>query len=128
MSATTTVLAVAENPDAAEELRNRLQKRQQETGLEEALARVRYGKAIEQIAAEQAETLYEMLVMTTSKAAVLPVRLRHQRYPPMFDRCNLPHQSQQRRHNDHQLLRPYRIQSWPSMDSGSESALTRGAR
>lgn len=79
MRATTTVLAVAENPDAAEELRNRLQKRQQETGLEDALARVRYGKAIEQIAAEQAETLYEMLVMTTSKAAVLPVRLRHQR-------------------------------------------------
>jgi sulfate transport system ATP-binding protein len=76
LRASTTVVAVAENPDAGEQLRAKLTQRQQEAGLREAITHVRFGKAVEQIAAEQAEVLYEMLVITARKSTVLPVRLR----------------------------------------------------
>jgi sulfate transport system ATP-binding protein len=77
LGASTTVLAVAENPDAAESLRVVIKERQQAAGLADAALHLRYGNAAEQIATEQAESLYEMLVMTArprSKAPRLPVR------------------------------------------------------
>ena len=80
MRATTTVLAVAEEPDQAESLRTKLGERVQAAGLDGAALRVRFGKAAEQIAVEQAESLYEMVVMTarprskTSRLTVLESR------------------------------------------------------
>ncbi len=76
MQASTTVLAVAEDADTAEALRAKLSERAQAESLPEAVLRVRFGKAAEQIAAEQAASLYEMLVMTArarSKPSRLPV-------------------------------------------------------
>lgn len=64
MQASTTVLAVAEDAETAEALRAKLGERVQAESLPEAALRVRFGKAAEQIAAEQAASLYEMLVMT----------------------------------------------------------------
>ena len=76
MQASITVLAVAEHADRAEVLRAKLGERAQAESLPEASLRVRFGKAAEQIAAEQAESVYEMLVMTArarSRASRLPV-------------------------------------------------------
>ncbi len=76
MRATTTVLGVAEDPDQAESLRARLGERVEAAGLPEAALRVRFGNAAEQIAAEQAESLFEMVVMTARprwKSRRLPV-------------------------------------------------------
>jgi len=72
LQATTTVLAVAEDPEQAEALRTRLRPRLEATGMADAELRVRFGKAAEQIAAEQAESLYEMLVMTARPRAKAP--------------------------------------------------------
>jgi ABC-type Fe3+/spermidine/putrescine transport system ATPase subunit/nucleotide-binding universal stress UspA family protein len=76
MQASTTVLAVAEDADRAEALRAKLDERVQAESLGDAAVRVRFGKAAEQIAAEQAASLYEMLVMTArarSRASRIPV-------------------------------------------------------
>ena len=76
MQASTMVLAVAEDPDKTEALRVKLGERVKSESLPEAGLRVRFGKAAEQIAAEQAASLYEMLVMTArsrSKASRIPV-------------------------------------------------------
>ncbi|HEX8091851.1 MAG TPA: ATP-binding cassette domain-containing protein [Blastocatellia bacterium] len=77
LRAATTVVGVAENPDAAEALRVAIKNRQATAGLGQAELHVRYGNPAEQIAGEQAESLYEMLVLTPrprSKAKRLPVR------------------------------------------------------
>src|SRR5215211_5699388 len=77
LRAATTVLGVAENPDAAETLRGAIKNRQETSGLTQAELHVRFGNPAEQIAGEQAESLYEMLVLTPrprSKAAMLAVR------------------------------------------------------
>ena len=75
LGAPTTVLAVAENQKASEAMRHKLTERQQNTGLTEATPSFRYGNVAEQIAAEQAESLYDFLVMTSSgKAPRLAVR------------------------------------------------------
>jgi sulfate/thiosulfate transport system ATP-binding protein len=76
MQASITVLAVSEDADKAEALRTKLSERAQTESLLDASLRVRFGKAAEQIAAEQAESVYEMLVMTArarSRASRLPV-------------------------------------------------------
>jgi len=76
MQASTTVLAVAENPEGAEALRTRIAQRVQAESMTGAAVRVRFGKAAEQIAAEQAASLYEMMVMSArsrSRASRLPV-------------------------------------------------------
>lgn len=76
LRASTTVLAVAEDPDKAEALRAKLAERVKAESLPEAALRVRFGNAAEQIAAEQAASLYEMLVMTArarSRASRIPV-------------------------------------------------------
>jgi len=76
MQAMTTVLAVAEKPDSEEALRAKISQRVQTESLTDATVRVRFGKAAEQIAAEQAASLYEMIVMTArsqSRASRLPV-------------------------------------------------------
>lgn len=76
LQASTTVLAVAEDPDKAEALRAKLAERVKAESLPEAALRVRFGNAAEQIAAEQAASLYEMLVMTgraRSRASRIPV-------------------------------------------------------
>jgi ABC-type Fe3+/spermidine/putrescine transport system ATPase subunit/nucleotide-binding universal stress UspA family protein len=76
MQASTTVLAVAENPDAAEALRAKISERVQAESMPDAAVRVRFGNAAEQIAAEQASSLYEMLVMNArsrSRPSRLPV-------------------------------------------------------
>ena len=64
LQAKTTVLAVAEDPDQAEPLRAKLGERVEATKLTGAVLRVRFGKPAEQIATEQAQSLYEMLIMT----------------------------------------------------------------
>lgn len=64
LQARTTVLAVAEDPDEAEPLRSRLAERVEAAELSGAVLRVRFGKPAEQIATEQAQSLYEMLIMT----------------------------------------------------------------
>jgi sulfate/thiosulfate transport system ATP-binding protein len=76
LRARTTVLAVAEKPDEAEALQLKLSQRTQAAGLPDAALRVRFGNAAEQIATEQAASLYEMLVMAArprSKTPRLPV-------------------------------------------------------
>jgi nucleotide-binding universal stress UspA family protein len=75
MQASATVLAVSENPDSAEVLRTKILQRVQAESLGDAAVRVRFGKAAEQIGAEQASSLYEMVVMTArsqSRASRLP--------------------------------------------------------
>ena len=75
MQASITVLAVSEDADKAETLRAKLSERAQTESLPDASLRVRFGKPAEQIAAEQAESVYEMLVMTArapSRASRLP--------------------------------------------------------
>jgi len=76
LRARTTALAVAEKPDEAEALHLKLSERAQAAGLADAALRVRFGSAAEQIATEQAASLYEMLVMSArppSKTPRLPV-------------------------------------------------------
>jgi sulfate/thiosulfate transport system ATP-binding protein len=76
MQASTMVLAVAEDPDKGEALRAKLSERVKAESLSDAGLRIRFGQAAEQIAAEQAAALYEMLVMTArsrSRASRLPV-------------------------------------------------------
>jgi len=76
LRARTTALAVAEKPDEAEALQLKLSQRAQAAGLPDAALRVRFGNAAEQIATEQAASLYEMLVMAArprSKTPRLPV-------------------------------------------------------
>jgi len=76
LRARTTALAVAEKPDEAEALQLKLSQRAQAAGLPDAALRVRFGNAAEQIATEQAASLYEMLVMSArprSKTPRLPV-------------------------------------------------------
>ena len=65
LGATATVLAVAENAEAGEQLRPTLKQRQAGAELEQADLHIRIGNASEQIAAEEAESLYEMLVLAT---------------------------------------------------------------
>jgi len=72
MQATTKVIAVAEDPDKAETLRAKLGERVQSESLSEAGLSVRFGDAAEQIAAEQAASLYEMLIMTARKRSRVP--------------------------------------------------------
>ena len=76
LRARTTALAVAEKPGEAEALQLKLSERAQAAGLPDAGLRVRFGNAAEQIATEQAASLYEMLVMSArprSKTPRLPV-------------------------------------------------------
>lgn len=76
MQASVTVLAVAEDADEAAALRTKLGERALSESLSDASLRVRYGRAPEQIAAEQAGAVYEMLVMTArarSRRSRLPV-------------------------------------------------------
>jgi sulfate transport system ATP-binding protein len=76
MQASTTVLSVAEDSYTAETLRTKVTERVQAESLPEAAVRVRFGKVAEQIAAELAASLYEMLVMTArarSRAKRLPM-------------------------------------------------------
>jgi sulfate/thiosulfate transport system ATP-binding protein len=78
LQAPATVLAVAENPERAEILRATLNERQQAAGLTEAAQQIRFGNAVEQIAAEHAESVYEMLVMSPQPRAVgLRARAAH---------------------------------------------------
>ncbi|HEX5735755.1 MAG TPA: ATP-binding cassette domain-containing protein [Blastocatellia bacterium] len=65
LGATATVLAVAENAEAGEQLRATVKQRQAGAELEQEDLHIRFGNASEQIAAEQAESLYEMLVLAT---------------------------------------------------------------
>jgi sulfate transport system ATP-binding protein len=65
LRAAATILAVAENPEEAERVQSSLKERQKGAGLEQAELHVRHGKPAEQIAAEQAGAMYEMLVLAT---------------------------------------------------------------
>ena len=58
-----TVLGVAEEPEAVDGLRDSLKTRSETAGLERAEAKVRSGKFVEQIIAEQVESLYDLLVL-----------------------------------------------------------------
>jgi sulfate/thiosulfate transport system ATP-binding protein len=78
LRASATVLAVADNPERAEGLRTALGERQQSAGLDAAALQIRHGNAVEQIAAEHAEAVYEMLVIRPQpRAAGLRARAAH---------------------------------------------------
>lgn len=64
MQASITVLAVVEDADEAEALRMKVGERVQSESLHDASIRVRFGRAAEQITAQQVGSVYEMLVMT----------------------------------------------------------------
>ncbi len=63
IGAVATVLAVAEVPETVDGLRDSLKTRSETAGLERAEAKVRSGKFVEQIIAEQVESLYDLLVL-----------------------------------------------------------------
>ncbi len=81
LPAAATILAVAENPEGAERLQTSLKERQAAAGLDQAELHVRYGKPPEQIAAEQASAMYEMLVMTTRPPARVGLLRRKPKVP-----------------------------------------------
>ena len=64
LNGTVTLLGVAKNQDAAEELRERLVERKNAVGLEHIQLHLRHGAAAQQILTEQSETLYEVLLVT----------------------------------------------------------------
>ena len=64
LQASVTVLAVAESPEAAAPLRATFEARQTEWALQQAQLHIRYGNPAEQLAAELAESIYEMVVIT----------------------------------------------------------------
>ena len=66
INASTTVLGVAENAEAAESLRSVVKERQEEAGLPGAELRIRFGNPADQIIREQAESVYDMLIMTAT--------------------------------------------------------------
>lgn len=78
LAASTAILGVAENPDSAEPLRVALEQRRDTAGFTKADLHVRFGNPAEQIAAEQAESLYEMLVLTP-RSQTKPARARTRR-------------------------------------------------
>ena len=63
LRAATTVLAVAEDPESTDTLRATVSERQLSAGLDGAALRISHGDAAEQIATQQAASVYEMLVM-----------------------------------------------------------------
>ncbi len=63
LEASTTVLAITENQKSSEAMSDKLKERRQNAGLATAATSFRYGNVAEQIAAEQAESLYDFLVM-----------------------------------------------------------------
>jgi sulfate/thiosulfate transport system ATP-binding protein len=63
LDASTTLLAVADRPEEAEALLETVKSRQKEAELEEAEVRIRYGDPAEQIVGEQADMIYEMVVL-----------------------------------------------------------------
>lgn len=75
LRALTTVLAVAENPEAGEKLRTFFNTRMQEAEIGHADLHIRYGNPTEQLAIAKAESLYEMLIISDKpdgKASRLP--------------------------------------------------------
>ena len=76
LGASATVLAVAADSDATEELAAALKQRLQVEGLSRSELRVRYGDPAEQIAAEQAGSLYDLLVLTAPpKVRATPLKV-----------------------------------------------------
>jgi nucleotide-binding universal stress UspA family protein len=64
MRASTTILAVAENPEAGEKLRAAFNTQFEEGLIDQADLHIRYGNAVEQIAVEKAEALYDLLLFS----------------------------------------------------------------
>lgn len=64
MRASTTILAVAENPDAGEKLRASFNSQLENGLIEQADLHIRFGDAVEQIAVEKAESLYDMVLLS----------------------------------------------------------------
>jgi sulfate/thiosulfate transport system ATP-binding protein len=64
LRASTTVLAIAENPEEGEKLRTVFNTRMQESEINQADLHIRYGNPAEQLAIEKAESLYEMLILS----------------------------------------------------------------
>src|SRR5207249_2064626 len=65
-----TILGVAEDADKVEPLRAALEERRQEQALERAEVKVRTGDPAHQIAVEQQETFYELLVLAAARGPV----------------------------------------------------------
>jgi sulfate/thiosulfate transport system ATP-binding protein len=72
LRASTTVLAIADNPEAGEKLRADFNTRMQEAKLPQADLHIRFGNTVEQLAIEKAESLYEMMVLSDKPRAKLP--------------------------------------------------------
>lgn len=89
LEASLTVLVVADGPEAAEALRLAFNKRQDESGSLQAELRVRYGNPAEQIAAEQAESLYEMLILAAPVRAKSSSQSRMARLPGLEARTRI---------------------------------------
>jgi nucleotide-binding universal stress UspA family protein len=88
LQARTTVLAVGENPEMAESMRVSFEKRQSEAGLSESDLRIRYGNPADQIAAEEAESLYEMLILASPPSKAAPLS-RIARFPRLEARSRV---------------------------------------
>jgi sulfate/thiosulfate transport system ATP-binding protein len=75
LRASTTVLAVADSPEAGEKLRTLFDSRFQEIELVHAELHTRFGNPVEQLAVEKAESLFELLIISDqpqAKTARLP--------------------------------------------------------
>ncbi|MEW6125774.1 MAG: ATP-binding cassette domain-containing protein [Acidobacteriota bacterium] len=64
MGALITVLAVADNPEIGERFRSVISDAIEQQGLAQADVHIRYGNLLEQLAIEQAESFYEMLIVS----------------------------------------------------------------
>ena len=69
LRASTTVLAIADNPEAGEKLRAAFNTRMQEAKFPQAELHIRYGNHVEQIAIEKAESLYDMMILSDKSRA-----------------------------------------------------------
>ena len=64
LNASATLLGISQDSEAAEVFLERLKRRQKKTGFSCAELRLRYGNPVQQIASEQTEMLYEMLIVS----------------------------------------------------------------
>ena len=69
MGASVAVVGIASDPDAAAAMRAALSQRARQAGLAQAELHLRYGNPAEQIVNEQAESLYELLVLNAEPHA-----------------------------------------------------------
>lgn len=89
LEASTTLLAVAGSQDGLETLQTALEQRRSEAGIPNGELRLRHGHPADQIAAEQAESVYEMLVIGASRRVRSVFGSRVSRLPGVDSRIRM---------------------------------------